>query len=687
MNFQKISLILIFFASALGYSQVKVGENPNTIHQSSIIELESDSKVLVLTRVSDSEMYAIRPLAGGMVYNTEQGCIFQYNGTTWSSLCTSGSTLNETTTVIIDNNDGTFSYTNENNQAVVINKANITNDGNGNYTFTNNNGSPVTFTGTDNQDASEVLLNTPIDVDGDGTAENDVQSAIAGLANLNTDDDITDVNFDGTNLTVEEGTTSFSADLSTLDDSAAIATVQADVDQNESDADTAIATVQTNLDTHVAADQDISATNELSDLSLDASNVLTLTNPATGTNQVDLSGFVSTDDQNLESATLSAANELGINIEGGNDVTVDLSALDDSAAIATVQADVDQNETDADNAIAANTAAIAAHNTADQDTSATNELSDLDLTGNILTLTNPATGTNEVDLAGFVSSDDQNLESATLSAANELGINIEGGNDVTVDLSALDDSAAIATVQADVDQNETDADNAIAAVQADVDQNETDADNAIAAVQADVDQNETDADNAIAANTAAIAAHNTADQDTSATNELSDLDLTGNILTLTNPATGTNEVDLAGFVSTDDQNLESATLSAANVLGINIEGGNDVTVDLSALDDSTAIATVQADVDQNEIDADNAIAAVQADVDQNETDADNAIAANTAAIAAHNTADQDTSATNELSDLDLTGNILTLTNPATGTNEVDLAGFVSTDDQNLESAT
>ncbi|WP_299801363.1 hypothetical protein, partial [uncultured Maribacter sp.] len=68
------------------------------------------------------------------------------------------------------------------------------------------------------------------------------------------------------------------------------------------------------------ADEDVSATNELSNLSLDASNILTLTNPATGTNEVDLSGFVSTDDQNLESATLSGTSELAINIEGGNDV-------------------------------------------------------------------------------------------------------------------------------------------------------------------------------------------------------------------------------------------------------------------------------------------------------------------------------------------------------------------------------
>ncbi|WP_298481491.1 hypothetical protein, partial [uncultured Maribacter sp.] len=65
--------------------------------------------------------------------------------------------------------------------------------------------------------------------------------------------------------------------------------------------------IQSNLDTHITADQDTSATNELSDLNLDAtSNMLRLTNAEAGATGVDLSGYVSTDDQNLESATLSA---------------------------------------------------------------------------------------------------------------------------------------------------------------------------------------------------------------------------------------------------------------------------------------------------------------------------------------------------------------------------------------------
>ena len=75
----------------------------------------------------------------------------------------------------------------------------------------------------------------------------------------------------------------------------------------------------------------------------------------------------------------------------------------------------------------------------------------------------------------------------------------EGGTSFSADLSSLEESAAIATVQADVDANETAANTAIAAVQSDVDQNEADADAAIQAVQDDVDANETAANTAIAA--------------------------------------------------------------------------------------------------------------------------------------------------------------------------------------------
>ncbi|MDO6516723.1 hypothetical protein [Zobellia uliginosa] len=59
------------------------------------------------------------------------------------------------------------------------------------------------------------------------------------------DDDITNVSFDGTHLRVDEGTTNFSADLSALEESA-------DITANT-----------TLINNHIAADDDLSATNEL----------------------------------------------------------------------------------------------------------------------------------------------------------------------------------------------------------------------------------------------------------------------------------------------------------------------------------------------------------------------------------------------------------------------------------------
>jgi hypothetical protein len=152
-------------------------------------------------------------------------------------------------------------------------------------------------------------------------------------------------------------------------------------------------------------------------------------------------------------------------------------------------------------------------------------------------------------------------------------------------------AAAVAAVQADVDQNETDADVAIAAVQADVDQNETDADLAIAAanvamlaavatVQADVDQNETDADAAIAAVQADVD-QNEADADTA-------IALKANIASPTFTGTvGGITKSMVGLGNVDNTADTAKPVSTAQ---------------------QTAIDAVQADVDQNESDADTALA-------------------------------------------------------------------------------
>ncbi|MDF4223507.1 hypothetical protein PXC01_18040, partial [Maribacter sp. M208] len=517
-------LLLFVLISFCAHAQVKIGENPNIIDPASIVELESTNKAFVLTRLTNTQMLAIAPLNGAVVYNTDTQCVHYYNGSVWTNLCDGNSSSSFSFT---DNGDGTITLTDGDGNDITFNMNKDDIDPKNEIQTLNYTAGVLTLSNDPSGTAinfSEFDQNAADDFSGSFT---DLTNVPANLDIDATDDFNTGISFDGTNLTVSDAGGDVSTDISSLayDDTA----IRANIDQNEIDADNAIAAVDTKIDNHILADEDTSATNELSDLNLDAtSNILTLTNAEAGATGVDLSGFISSDDQNLESATLSGTSELAINIEGGDDVTVDLSALEESADITAVQDDVDQNEIDADNAIAAVDTKIDDHILADQDTSATNELSDLNLdASNILTLTNAEAGATGVDLSGFVSTDDQNLESATLSSDSELGINIEGGDDVTVDLSALEESADITAVQNDVDQNELDADNAIAAVDTKIDN------------------------------------HILADEDTSATNELSDLSLdASNILTLTNPATGTNEVDLSGFVSTDDQNLESATLSS-----------------------------------------------------------------------------------------------------------------------------
>ncbi|MHA7832314.1 MAG: hypothetical protein ACX93O_14565, partial [Flagellimonas sp.] len=78
-----IGLLLINSLKA----QVKVGNNPQNLHPASVLELESPTRVLVITRVTDAQMSVINPLPGAMVYNTDQDCLHYYNGTQWINIC------------------------------------------------------------------------------------------------------------------------------------------------------------------------------------------------------------------------------------------------------------------------------------------------------------------------------------------------------------------------------------------------------------------------------------------------------------------------------------------------------------------------------------------------------------------------------------------------------------------------
>ncbi len=86
MKKQGCIFLLIFFGYSLAFGQIKVGNEHEIIHPSSLLELESQSQVFVLTKVSQEEMEKIVPLSGALVFNTTKNCLFYYHST-WIPLC------------------------------------------------------------------------------------------------------------------------------------------------------------------------------------------------------------------------------------------------------------------------------------------------------------------------------------------------------------------------------------------------------------------------------------------------------------------------------------------------------------------------------------------------------------------------------------------------------------------------
>ncbi|WP_417799584.1 hypothetical protein [Tenacibaculum sp.] len=116
--------LLLFCVIIPTFSQVKVGENPSSIDSNSILELESPDKVLVISRMTNAQMSAIQPLRGALVFNTDENCVFMYDGSTWRSLCASGTreSIDVTTssTAPTDNEVGDFWINNTQNNTTSI---------------------------------------------------------------------------------------------------------------------------------------------------------------------------------------------------------------------------------------------------------------------------------------------------------------------------------------------------------------------------------------------------------------------------------------------------------------------------------------------------------------------------------------------------------------------------------------
>ncbi|MBT8185651.1 MAG: hypothetical protein KJN76_12475, partial [Eudoraea sp.] len=91
--------------------QIKIGDNPQNLDAASVLELESNDRVLVITRISEAQMNTLVPLQGAMVYNTDAQCIFYYDGAAWVNLCdslglnfTTDPIVNSASTIVITEN-------------------------------------------------------------------------------------------------------------------------------------------------------------------------------------------------------------------------------------------------------------------------------------------------------------------------------------------------------------------------------------------------------------------------------------------------------------------------------------------------------------------------------------------------------------------------------------------------------
>ncbi|WP_413972407.1 hypothetical protein [Hyunsoonleella sp. 2307UL5-6] len=95
-------------------AQVKIGDNPSLIDSNSVLELESNNKVLVITRLSQVEIDALIPLEGAIVYNTDIQCVFAFDGIVWKNLCDAPN-IRIRNSAPIDNTVGDFWFNNTNN--------------------------------------------------------------------------------------------------------------------------------------------------------------------------------------------------------------------------------------------------------------------------------------------------------------------------------------------------------------------------------------------------------------------------------------------------------------------------------------------------------------------------------------------------------------------------------------------
>lgn len=287
-------LIFILSFSLLKLSaQDNVGIGTLTPNANALLDLETSNKGLLIPRLSTAQRLAIAGLGATekalLVFDTDLNTFFYWDATQWVGFPLDNDASNELQNLVLQND------------SILI-----------------NNGAGIDVSGlldnTDNQNLS--FSNDTLYIENGNW--------------IYAPDNVNDADFDATN---ELQLLSFDTDSVYLSNGNAIALTNLQDGTGTDDQILSLSNDTLYLENggYVVLvdnvnDADFDSTNEIQDLTLQNDSVL-----ISGGNGIDISGLSGgTDDQNLTSATLSAANILTINIENGNATTVDLSSLDNN---------------------------------------------------------------------------------------------------------------------------------------------------------------------------------------------------------------------------------------------------------------------------------------------------------------------------------------------------------------------
>ncbi|WP_430424371.1 hypothetical protein [Maribacter litoralis] len=330
----KAIIFFIFFillAIPPVFGQIKIGDNPQNIDASSVLELESTSKVLVITRVTTAEMEAITPQRGGMVYNTDTECINYYDGTQWVNLCdavdfsiTNDPIINGRSTIEITESAAGYNLEVAKNSIL---GDNIIDGGIGPDDIQDNSitQDKLAAASVGSSEISENAVGS-VEIRDGSIAPEDIANTVPdqllttdenGIVQWEDSNDFYDLTFNklDTTLTLERSTI---AGVSTISLGALIGS-----DDQRLDLTGNVLSIENDPNTYDLSTylQQLSINPAGTEISLTNGGTITLPNPT-----------IDTDEQNLGNATL--ANEiLTINIENGDATTADLSPFATDAVV------------------------------------------------------------------------------------------------------------------------------------------------------------------------------------------------------------------------------------------------------------------------------------------------------------------------------------------------------------------